>query len=141
VVSVGGVAGHSHKHYPSTAHGYFNQIQTINNYSAVTAACLMCRREVFDAVGGFEGDLSVAFNDVDFCIKIVEKGYRNIYLPHVVLYHYESKSRGYEDTPEKQARFTQEIKYMQTKWQKFMEHDPCYSPNLTRLREDYSINI
>ena len=141
VVSIGGVAGHSHKHYPSTSHGYFNQIQTINNYSAVTAACLMCRREVFDAVGGFEEDLSVAFNDVDFCIKIVEKGYRNIYLPHVVLYHYESKSRGYEDTPEKQARFTQEIRYMQSKWQKFMEHDPCYSPNLTRLREDYSINI
>ncbi len=141
VLSVGGVAGHSHKHYPSTAHGYFNQIQTINNYSAVTAACLMCRREVFKAVGGFEEDLSVAFNDVDFCIKIVEKGYRNIYLPHVVLYHYESKSRGYEDTPEKQARFTQEVMYIQSKWKTSTRHDPCYSSHLTRYREDFSLNI
>ncbi|WP_193872900.1 glycosyltransferase [Coleofasciculus sp. LEGE 07081] len=141
VVGVGGVAGHSHKHYPSNSSGYFNRIQTVNNYSAVTAACLMCRREIFETVGGFEEELSVAFNDVDFCLKIIKKGYRNIYLPHVVLYHYESKSRGYEDTPEKQARFIKEIDYMQKKWKKFIEHDSCYSPNLTRDREDYGINI
>ena len=141
VVSIGGVAGHSHKHYPANAHGYFNQIQTINNYLAVTGACLMCRREVFDTVGGLEEDLSVAFNDVDFCLKIVEKGYRNIYLPHVVLYHYESKSRGYENTPEKIVRFNKEIEYMQKKWEKFMKHDPCYNPNLTRLREDFTLRL
>ena len=140
VVGVGGVAGHSHKHYPSDAFGYFNQIQTINNYSAVTAACLMCRREVFEEVGGLEENLPVALNDVDLCLKIVEKGYKNIYLPHVKLYHYESKSRGYEDTPEKQTRFIKEIEYMQSKWKSFLNHDPCYSPNLTRKREDFSIN-
>jgi GT2 family glycosyltransferase len=141
VVSIGGVAGHSHKHFPANFHGYFNQIQTINNYLAVTGACLMCRREVFDAVGGLEEDLSVAFNDVDFCLKIVEQGYKNIYLPHVVLYHYESKSRGYENTPEKLVRFNKEIEYMQAKWQKFMKHDPCYNPNLTRLREDFTLRL
>jgi glycosyltransferase involved in cell wall biosynthesis len=141
VVSVGAVAGHSHKHYPADSPGYFNQIQTVNNYSAVTAACLMCRRDVFEEVGGFEEELAVALNDVDLCFKIVEKGYRNIYLPHVKLYHYESKSRGYEDTREKQERFIKEMKYMQRKWKKIIERDPCYSPNLIKSREDYAINI
>ncbi|WP_052128981.1 glycosyltransferase family 2 protein [Neosynechococcus sphagnicola] len=139
IVGIGGVAGHSHKHYIANDHGYFNQIQTVNNYLALTAACLLCRRDVFTAVGGFEEQLDIAFNDVDLCLKIVEKGYRNLYLPHVKLYHYESKSRGYEDTPEKQLRFRQEIEYMQQKWQHFIEHDPCYSPHLTRHREDYGI--
>jgi O-antigen biosynthesis protein len=139
VMGIGGVAGHSHKHYPADVPGYFNQLGTVNNYSAVTAACLMCRREVFEAVGGFEEELKIAFNDVDFCLKIIEKGYRNIYLPHVVLYHYESKSRGYEDTPEKQARFGKEIDYMKKKWKKYIDYDPCYNLNLTSQHEDYSI--
>ena len=141
VAGVGGVAGHSHKHYPGDHVGYFSQIQAINNYTAVTAACLMCRREVFEAVGGFEEDLAIAFNDIDFCFKIAAKGYRNLYLPHVMLYHAESKSRGYEDTPEKQARLQKEIFYMQRKWKEIIAHDPCYSPHLTKEREDYSINV
>jgi len=138
---IGGVAGHSHKYYTRDSPGYFGQIQTINNYSAVTAACLMCRRNVFEEVGGFEEELTIAFNDIDFCFKIVEKGYRNIYLPHVVLYHYESKSRGYEDTVEKQTRFSKEIKYMQSKWQKIIQYDPCYSLNLTNKTEDFSLKL
>ncbi|MBD2454932.1 glycosyltransferase [Nostoc sp. FACHB-87] len=141
VIGIGGVAGHSHKNYPSDSPGYFDQIATVNNYSALTAACLMCRREVFEAVEGFEEKLAVAFNDVDLCLKIVEKGYRNIYLPHVMLYHYESKSRGYEDTPEKQARFLKETEYMQNKWKKFIDYDPCYSINLTSKHEDYSLKL
>ncbi|KYC39084.1 glycosyl transferase family 2 [Scytonema hofmannii PCC 7110] len=141
VMGIGGVAGHSHKYYPADAPGYFNQLSTVNNYSAVTAACLMCRREVFEAVEGFEEELSVAFNDVDLCLKIFEKGYRNIYLPHVILYHYESKSRGYEDTPEKQARFCKEIEYMHNKWRKYIKCDPCYNINLTCKHEDYSLKI
>lgn len=84
VLGIGGVAGHSHKFYPKDAIGYFAQLQTVNNYSAVTAACLLCRREVFDAVDGFEESLSVAFNDVDFCLKMIEKGYRNVCLPMFV---------------------------------------------------------
>ncbi|MGF1541132.1 MAG: glycosyltransferase [Pleurocapsa sp.] len=141
VLGIGGVANHSHKGYPSLLPGYFCQVITINNYSAVTGACLMCRREVFKEVSGFEEQLAVAFNDVDFCLKLVEKGYRNIYLPHVVLYHYESKSRGKDDSVEKQMRFTQEINYMQTNWEKLIENDPCYSPHLTRDSEDYTINV
>ncbi|MEH1874364.1 glycosyltransferase, partial [Nostoc sp.] len=140
LMGIGGVANHSHKNYPVNSPGYFGQILTVNNYSAVTAACLMCRREIFELVGGFEEELAVAFNDVDLCLNIVEKGYKNIYLPHVMLYHYESKSRGDEDTPAKVARFRKETAYMQKKWKKFIEYDPCYNINLTFKREDYSIN-
>ena len=141
VLGLGGVAGHSHKHFPASHPGYISQIAAINNYSAVTGACLMCRRDVYEEVGGLEEELAIAFNDIDFCLKIVSRGYRNIYLPHVVLYHYESKSRGYEDTPEKQARFAKEIQYMQKKWQLLCDRDPCYNPNLTKSREDYSLDI
>ncbi|TAN99461.1 MAG: glycosyltransferase [Phormidium sp. SL48-SHIP] len=141
VLGIGGVAGHSHKFYPKDAIGYFAQLQTVNNYSAVTAACLLCRREVFEAIGGFEESLSVAFNDVDFCLKMIEKGYRNVCLPHVRLYHYESKSRGQENTPEKQLRFKQEIDYMKHRWGDYLEDDPCYNPHLSREREDYSLTL
>ena len=141
VIGLGGVAGHSHKHFPITHPGYISQLASVNNYSAVTGACLMCRREVFEAVGGLEENLAIAFNDVDFCLKVVSRGYRNIHLPHVVLYHYESKSRGYEDTPEKQARFAKEVEYMRQKWSKICDRDPCYNPNLTRSREDYSLEV
>jgi len=139
VLGIGGVAGHSHKTFPHGSGGYVAQLKTINNYSAVTAACLLCRREVFLAVGGFEERLQIAFNDVDFCLKLIEKGYRNVHLPHVVLYHYESKSRGFEDTPEKQLRFKQEIDYMRDRWGELLDADPCYSPHLTRATEDYAI--
>jgi len=141
VLGLGGVAAHSHRYFPATTPGYFCHVKTINNVSAVTGACLMCRREVFDSIGGFDEELVVAYNDVDLCLKMLDKGYRNIYLPHAILYHYESKSRGYEDTPEKQARLHQEAKYLLSKWQKIIDNDPCYSPHLTRDREDYSINI
>jgi GT2 family glycosyltransferase len=141
VAGIGGVAGHSHKYFSGDHVGYFSQIQTINNYSAVTAACLMCRRDVFEEVGGFEEDLAIAFNDVDFCFKLLERGYRNVYLPHAMLYHHESKSRGYEDTPAKQARFQHEILYIKGKWKKMLDHDPCYSRHLTKDREDYSLNV
>ena len=141
VMGIGGVANHSHKHFSAGSPGYFGQVLTVNNYSCVTAACLMARREVFEAVGGFEEELAVAFNDVDLCLKILKQGYRNIYLPHVILYHYESKSRGYEDTPEKQARFVKEVKYMQKKWKEIIDFDPCYNPNLTKTLVDFSIEV
>lgn len=141
VVGLGGVAGHSHKHLHISQPGYMFQVVSINNYSAVTGACMMCRREVFEEVQGFEEYLAIAFNDVDFCLKIATAGYNNIYLPHVVLYHYESKSRGYEDTPKKQARFAKEVNYMKQKWQSICLHDPCYNPNLTKNHENYTINV
>jgi O-antigen biosynthesis protein len=141
VILVGGVANHSHKDFPKDNPGYFGQILTVGNYSAVTAACLMCRREVFNEVHGFEEQLSVAFNDVDFCLKIAKIGYNNIYLPHVTLYHYESKSRGREDTPEKITRFAKEVRYMEDKWSSIIASDPCYNPNLSNTTTDYRIKI
>ena len=141
VIGLGGVAGHSHYFLPANTPGYFGRAMTVNNYLAVTAACLMCRREVFEKVNGFEEALSVAFNDVDLCLKIFDAGYNNVYLPHVVLYHHESKSRGVEDTPEKQSRFLQEISFMQEKWIKYIEHDPCYNQNLTLGIPGYQIKV
>lgn len=141
VLGIGDIAGHSHKYYRWGDHGYFSQLVSINNYSAVTAACLMCRRAVFEQVGGFDEAIAVAFNDVDFCLKLKQQGYRNLYLPHVQLYHHESKSRGIEDTLEKQQRFTQELQLMQAKWQALLEQDDCYSPHLSLTREDYSLRV
>ncbi|WIM39764.1 glycosyltransferase family 2 protein [Paenibacillus sp. PK4536] len=139
VLSLGGVAGHSHKHYLATDPGYFRRLQMVCNYSAVTAACLMIRKEVCEEIGGFNDSLQVAFNDIDFCLEVRKKGYWNIWLPQVQLIHYESKSRGYEDTPEKQARFTNEVMYMKNKWPEELLEDPFYNPNLTKDREDYSL--
>ncbi|MEK4239849.1 glycosyltransferase family 2 protein [Paenibacillus sp. FSL H7-0714] len=139
VLGLGGVAGHSHKHFPAENPGYFRRLKVISNYTAVTAACLMIRKEIFLEVGGLEEELQVAFNDVDFCLKVWSKGYNNVWLPHVKLYHYESKSRGYEDTPEKQERFLKEINWIKRHWSNILENDPAYNPNLTKDREDFSL--
>ncbi|WMT40594.1 glycosyltransferase [Paenibacillus sp. D2_2] len=139
ILGIGGVAGHSHKYFPSSEYGYFSRLKMVSNYSAVTAACLMVRKEVYEEVGGLEEELQVAFNDVDFCLKIGEAGYRNIWLPQVQLFHYESKSRGHEDTPEKKQRFNSEVEWMRNRWSEVLDNDPCYNPNLTKEREDFSI--
>ncbi len=138
IVGIGGVAGHSHKHFPMTAIGYFQALTSVTNYTALTGACLMVQRSKFNEVGGLDEDLTVAFNDVDFCLKLVAAGYRNIYLPHVKLVHFESKSRGYETTKEKVARFERETELMIDRWKTDSVPDPCYSPNLTLEREDFS---
>ncbi len=140
IIGMGRVAAHSHQHYLETDPGYQGQIICMNNYLAVTAACLMCRREVFDRVNGLDEKLAVAYNDVDFCLKLIQQGYYNIYLPHVKLYHHESKSRGLvENTPEKLARFMNESTIIRERWKAFIQHDPCYNPNLTLARSDYSL--
>jgi O-antigen biosynthesis protein len=140
VMWAGVVADHIHKGFPSDKPGYFSQIIDISNVSAVTGACLMCRRQVFEAVGGFnEVELKIACNDIDLCLKFVEQGLRNIYLPHVKLYHYESKSRGKDTTPEKRDRFRQEAKYMLDRWKPFMPIDPCYSRHLNHRNADFRI--
>ncbi|MFL0556302.1 MULTISPECIES: glycosyltransferase [Paenibacillus] len=141
VLGIGGVAGHSHKYFDAEDYGYFSRLRLISNYSAVTAACLMVRKSIFEEVGGLEEDLQVAFNDIDFCLKIREKGYYNIFLPQVKLYHYESKSRGHEDTPEKIRRFNSEVDYMKKKWGTQLENDPFYNVNLTKEREDFSLGF
>jgi O-antigen biosynthesis protein len=141
IAGLGGMAGESHRYCLYDDPGYFNTLQSVTNYSAVTAACLMCRREVFDEIGGFEEQLSIAFNDVDLCFKMLDKGYRNVYLPHVMLYHYESKSRGYEDTSEKFNRFMDEQNYMRKKWMSIISKDPCYNPNLNKGVSGYKISV
>ena len=141
ILGIRGVAGHAHKHFSDEDLGYGDRLISINNYSAVTAACLMCRRSVYQQVGGFDEALPVNFNDVDFCLKLQQQGYRNVWLPHVVLYHYESKSRGVDDTPEKQQRFRQEVAIMEERWQELIDRDPCYNPNLSRTKEDYSFGL
>jgi GT2 family glycosyltransferase len=139
IVGLGGVAGHSHKHFPRDNPGYCGRLLLAQNLSAVTAACLVLRKEVFNAVDGLdEKNLSVAFNDVDFCLRIQEQGFYNVWTPYAELYHYESATRGYEDTPEKQARFSEEVTYMKKRWGEGLLVDPAYSPNLTLDREDFS---
>jgi glycosyltransferase involved in cell wall biosynthesis len=138
VLGINGVAGHAHKGQPKKHFGYFNRSILTQNFSAVTAACLVVRREVFESVNGFDQqNLSVAFNDVDLCLKIREAGFRNVWTPFAELYHYESISRGYEHSPEKFDRFEQEIRFMKEKWGNTLRTDPYYSPNLTIQHEDF----
>ncbi|GAB3483154.1 glycosyltransferase [Polaromonas eurypsychrophila] len=140
VCGIGGVAGHSHKYFARSNTGYFSRLFLTQTMSAVTAACLLVRRDVYEKVGGLdETNLKIAFNDVDFCLKVREAGYRNLWTPYAELYHYESISRGIEDTLAKQERFGGEVEFMQKKWGDLLKIDPYYSPNLTKDREDFSI--
>ncbi|NJK38983.1 MAG: tetratricopeptide repeat protein [Oscillatoriales cyanobacterium RM2_1_1] len=141
VMGLGGLAAHGHSGFPSTILGYAGQVKSISNVSAVTGACLMCRRAVFEQVSGFDEKLAIAYNDVDLCLKMLAQGYHNIYLPHVVLYHHESKSRGYDNTLEKQQRLNREADIIRSRWQNFIDHDPSYNPNLTKKFTNYSLNI
>lgn len=142
VLGIGGVAGHSHKRFQKNAYGYFSRLKIIQNYSAVTAACLVVRKELYESVGGLdEEDLKVAFNDVDFCLKIDKLGYRNLWTPYAELYHHESKSRGADDTSQKRIRFNKEVNHMKEKWQEILLNDRFYNKNLTLKSEDFSINI
>ncbi len=139
VLGIGGFAGHIFRHFPADDCRHFSQ-GLVRQYSAVTGACLLTRKQLFLSVGGFDSEnLKIALNDVDFCLKIREKGYKVIYTPYAQLYHYESKSRGYEDTPEKKARLQNEGKYLLNKWRSLIQFDPFYNPNLTLDREDVSL--
>lgn len=139
ILGLGGVAGHSHKHSESGALGYARRLSITQNFSAVTGACLVIQKQIFkDANGLDEENLAVAFNDVDFCMRVKEAGYRNIWTPLAELFHHESATRGGEDTIEKQLRFSKEIQYMKQRWGDKLLNDPAYSPNLTLDFEDFS---
>jgi glycosyltransferase involved in cell wall biosynthesis len=137
ILGIGGVAGHNHKGQPKEAAGYFNRAILSQNLSAVTAACILMRRDVFEQINGFDELLSVAFNDVDLCLRIRKEGYKIVYEPQAELYHHESASRGYENTPEKFARFEREVDFMKKRWGRALNSDPYYNPNLTNLSEDF----
>ncbi len=140
VIGFGGIAGHCFVMQPRGYTGYAHRIIEVQNYSAVTAACLMVPKEVFEEVDGLSGELAVAFNDIDFCMKIRKTGRLIVYNPYAELYHYESKSRGLEDTPEKIARFQKEISIFEKKWPDiFRTGDPYYNPNLTLDSQDFSL--
>lgn len=140
ILGLGGTAGHAHKHFGRSHPGYMARASIAQNLTACTAACLMMRRDVFDEVGGLDESFEVAFNDVDLCMKIREKGYLVVFTPYAELYHYESKSRGNDSTPEKLERFRGEIDRFKEKWQKQLDDgDPYYNPNLTLTRDDFSL--
>lgn len=140
VIGFGGIAGHTFIGFDKEANGYFSRIICAQNYSAVTAACMMTKKSVYQEVGGLTEDLVVAFNDIDYCMKVKKFGKLIVYNPYAELYHYESKSRGLEDSPQKQERYYKEMKYFVTKWQEFMDQgDPYYNPNLTLSKADFSL--
>jgi GT2 family glycosyltransferase len=140
IMGYGGGAGHAHKYFPRYHSGYLHRLVATNNFSAVTAACLLVKKSDYELVNGLnEKDLTVAFNDVDFCLKVLKLGRRNLYCAEAELYHHESVSRGYEDTKEKQQRFLSELNYLQARWASYISHDPAYNANLTLKRENFSI--
>lgn len=142
IIGLGGIAGHTFVGFDKDAPGYFYFLKSISNYSAVTAACVMVKKKHYLEVGQFDEELAVEFNDVDFCLKLVEKGYRNIYLPHVMLYHYESISRGHpHKTKKSYQQHLHDVNYFKTKWQKYIDHDPCYSPHLSLIFTDFRLRM
>lgn len=140
VIGFGGIAGHTFIGLHEVQNSYFHRALTAQNYSAVTAACLLTKRELFDRVGGFTEELAVAFNDIDYCLKVRQTGALVVYNPYALFHHYESKSRGLEDTPEKVERFNREIAVFMKRWPEILrDGDPYYNPNLTLRKSDFSL--
>ena len=140
VIGIGGIAGHAFLNMPRSRTGYLHKASLQMDLSAVTAACMMMKRQVFEQLGGFEERLSVAFNDVDLCLRTEQAGYLVVYNPEVELYHYESKSRGAEDSEEKVRRFQEEIEFMRCRWMDLLKKgDPYYNRNLTLSKWNYSL--
>ena len=140
VIGMGGIAGHVNRTISEKEPGYFGRTKIINDFSAVTAACLMTKKELYEKVEGLDEKFAVAFNDVDFCMKIRKLNKLVVYTPYAKLYHYESKTRGYEDTPEKKKRFENEIQLFKEKWGKELkEGDPYFNKNLDLYSEQCEI--
>lgn len=133
-------AGHAFYGLPNSEYGYMLRQLAPQDYSAVTAACMMVKKSVFEEVGGFSEELAVAFNDVDFCLKLRKAGYLVYYNPYAMMYHYESKTRGMEDDPVKKARFDKECAIFKERWNDILEKgDPYYNPNFTLDKSDFSL--
>ncbi len=138
VLGFGGVAGHAHKKLPKGSPGYCGRAALIQSFSAVTAACMVIRKDLYDAVRGFnETELKVEFNDVDFCLRLRQAGFRNVWTPYSELLHHESGTRGTDNTPAKRKRHAAEIDYLIRRWGDVLLFDPAYSPNLTLRSEDF----
>lgn len=140
ILGINRLAGHAHRFLPRNHTGYCGRANLTQSFSAITGACMLVRKSIYQALGGFnETELQVACNDVDFCLRARAAGYRVVWTPYAELYHHESSSRGADDTPEKIARSVKEIAYMQQHWSEILQHDPAYSPNLTIYHEDFSL--
>jgi GT2 family glycosyltransferase len=140
ICGLAGIANHGHRNNPMYSVGYQQRLMDISYYSAITGACLMIKKSLWQQVGGFERSLAVAFNDVDFGLKLTALGYKNVLLPDVYIYHHESKSRGLEITPSQQQRLARETQFMRQRWGSRIEQDPYYSPHLTTMAEDFSLS-
>ena len=140
-MGIRGVAGHAFRLWPGDAKGYMNRLIAVSNMTAVTAACMMMRKKVFQQVGGFDEKLAVAFNDVDLCMRIGEMGYKIVYNPKARLYHHESKSRGTDQMSEEKAkRFGKESLWIRKKhYRSMVQGDPYYNPNLSIDNDDYEV--
>ena len=139
VLGIGGVAGHVHRYLSGDDPGYCHRASVPQNFSAVTGACLLVRKSLYWEVGGLNSThLAVAFNDIDFCLKLRDAGYRNLYTPHALLTHHESFTRGRDDTEEKNKIFKKEYAYMQDTWKDKLKDDPAYNVNLTLEFENFS---
>lgn len=141
VLGVGGVAGHAFRFEPGDSAGYQGRLEVVQNYSAVTAACLVVRKSTFLEAGGMDEQLAVNYNDVDFCLKVRSLGYRNLWTPYAELTHHESATRGGTSTPEKTARAERERRLMHQKWGDLLMTDPAYHPALTHVHEDFSLSV
>lgn len=140
VVGMGGIAGHMFVDMPAERTGYLHKASLLQDMSAVTAACMMVKRDAFEKAGGFTKELAVAFNDVDLCLKIRREGYLVVYDPYAKLYHMESKTRGLEDSKDKVRRFQTEIEYMRSHWIQILKKgDPYYNKNLSLTKWNYSL--
>jgi O-antigen biosynthesis protein len=142
VIGIGEAAGHAHRFQPADQPGYFRQAHVAQFVSAVTAACLVVEKTKFEAVGGLdERELAVAFNDVDLCLKLEAAGWRNVYVPHAVLLHHESRSRGKDSSPKNRDRYMQELRVLQDRWGTRTYADPLHNPNLDRYSEKFIIRL
>lgn len=140
VIGIGGIAANIFTNLPTARSGYMHRASTQVDYSAVTAACMMISKSLFEKIGGFEEKLTVAFNDIDLCLRVREENYLVVYDAYVEMIHYESKTRGSEDTEEKVRRFQSEIEYMRTRWIDILKNgDPYYNPNLTLSKWNFSL--
>lgn len=141
-IGITGTAGHAFRNFPADHPGYFGQLQVARNCSAVSAACMLVKKAIFQSVGGFDQDnLPIAFNDVDLCLKMLEMGYLIVWTPFALLYHHESVSRGddrdFQGDLDKYKRINAELEFIEKKWGRYLDNDPYYNPNLTRLFENY----
>jgi GT2 family glycosyltransferase len=140
MVMVGGIARHVHKHLPAVETGFSDRAVLVQSFTAVTGACLLVKKALYEQLGGLnERELAIGFNDVDFCMRLAEAGYHNVWTPYAELFHHESATRGQDDSPEKQRRAENELRYMRRRWGDRLLVDPAYNPNLTDGHDDLSL--